>query len=49
MNILNKKKKSFYIVCMVFFIIMITISLSLTKEEIIEEKEIKKATFVKAY
>lgn len=48
MNILNKKKKSFYIVCMILFIVMITISLGLTKQEVIEEKEIKKATFVKA-
>lgn len=47
MKTLNKKKKSFYIMCIIIFITMITISLGLTKEKTIEEKEIKRATFVK--
>lgn len=47
MKTLNKKKKSFYIMCIIVFITMITISLGLKKEEPIEKKEIKRATFVK--
>ncbi|OLS02864.1 hypothetical protein [Tissierella creatinophila] len=47
MRTLNKKKRSFYIMCIIVFIAMITISLGLTKEKPIEKKEIKRATFVK--
>lgn len=47
MKTLTKKKRSFYIMCIIIFITMITISLGLKKEEPIEKKEIKRATFVK--
>lgn len=47
MRTINSRKKSFYTVCSIFFIVMITISLILIKEENIERKHIKKATFVK--
>lgn len=47
MKTLNNKKRSFYIMCIIIFITMITISLGLKKEEPIEKKEIKRATFVK--
>ena len=46
MKTINNRKRHFYVICIVLFITMITISLGLTKEKTIEEKKIKKATFV---